>query len=482
MKTFRDLPLRFRPSLLLALMVLGTAVVPRPVRAADEYVLTDLGSLPGGTAAYANAVNDSGQVVGSVATASTTYPVLFSGTGSNNLNLGLSNGSAAEALDINDVGQIVGYTIVTYHRATLFSGTGSNNTVFNTTNGYLSLANSINGSGVFVGVSDDYSNNVAHATSFTAASTYTNLDGPNGPQSEAYAINASGTIVGSVSIPGVTGHAAVFTGSGYTDLGTLGTSDTNNSYAYGINDTGTIVGGATLTPGGGFHAVIYSGTGTNNTDLGTLGGLNAYAYGVNNSGLIVGNAQFDTTATFHAFIYKNGVMTDLNTIVLNQASAGLTDIRINTGVGPSSGHCVNASGQIAATATGKGGTHAVLLTPLASFFSGETALANGVYYLAFPAGNYFGYYSYLTNPRYIYHFDLGFEYWFDAADGKSGVYLYDFASQSFFYTSPSFPFPYLYDFTLKTVLYYYPDTKNAGHYTTNPRYFYNFATGKIITK
>ena len=62
------------------------------------------------------------------------------------------------------------------------------------------------------------------------------------------------------------------------------------------------------------------------------------------------------------------------------------------------------------------------------------------------------------------------------------MYLYDFASKTFFYTGPGFGFPYLYDFTLKTVLYYYPDTSSAGHYTTNPRYFYNFGTGQIITK
>ena len=118
----------------------------------------------------------------------------------------------------------------------------------------------------------------------------------------------------------------------------------------------------------------------------------------------------------------------------------------------------------------------------ASFFSGETALSNGVYYLSFPNGNYFGYYSYFSNPRYIYHFDLGYEYLFDANDGKNGIYLYDFASKTFFYTSPAFPFPYLYDFTLNTVLYYYPNTKSAGHYTTGPRYFYDFATSKTITK
>ena len=122
-------------------------------------------------------------------------------------------------------------------------------------------------------------------------------------------------------------------------------------------------------------------------------------------------------------------------------------------------------------------------TAHAAFFSGETPLSNGVYYLSFPTGNPFGYYSYLTDPRYLYHFDLGYEYWFDAADGKSGVYFYDFKSGSFFYTSPSFPFPYLYDFSLNTVLYYYPDPGNAGHYNTNGvRYFYDFATGQIISK
>jgi hypothetical protein len=115
------------------------------------------------------------------------------------------------------------------------------------------------------------------------------------------------------------------------------------------------------------------------------------------------------------------------------------------------------------------------------FFTGETALANGVYYLQFPNGAPFGYYSYLNDPRFIYHFDMGYEYWFDANDGRSGIFFYDFASNHFFYTSPSFPFPYLYDFSLNTVLYYYPDPNRPGHYTTNPRYFYNFATGQIIT-
>ena len=123
------------------------------------------------------------------------------------------------------------------------------------------------------------------------------------------------------------------------------------------------------------------------------------------------------------------------------------------------------------------------LTVYPGFFTGQTALGSGVYYLAFPNGDYFGYYSYLTDPHYLYHFDLGYEYVFDAADGKGGVYLYDFKSQHFFYSSPAFPFPYLYDFSLNTVLYYYPDPSNPGHYNTDGyRFFYRFDNGQIIVQ
>ena len=116
------------------------------------------------------------------------------------------------------------------------------------------------------------------------------------------------------------------------------------------------------------------------------------------------------------------------------------------------------------------------------FFAGEAALDSGVDYLAFPNGNIFGYYEFLGDTHHLYHFDLGFEYLYDAKDGAGGLYLYDFASDTFFYTSPSFPFPYLYDFRLDTFLYYYPDTASPGHYTSDPRYFYDFGSGQIITK
>ncbi len=117
-----------------------------------------------------------------------------------------------------------------------------------------------------------------------------------------------------------------------------------------------------------------------------------------------------------------------------------------------------------------------------AFFNGEIPLGNSNFFLRFSTtGNNFGFYSYAFFP-FLYHFDLGFVYFLDANDGARGAYLYDFTSGSFFYTSPSFPFPYLYDFSLNALLYYFPDANNPGRYTSNPRYFYNFATGQVITK
>ena len=112
-----------------------------------------------------------------------------------------------------------------------------------------------------------------------------------------------------------------------------------------------------------------------------------------------------------------------------------------------------------------------------AFFTGEVALANSVYSLQLPDGNPFGYYGYLSSG-WIYHFDLG--YLSVTAGSGPEVYLWDLASGHWWYTN-SGTFPYLYDFMLKTWIYYFPDTHNAGHYTTNPRYFANMSTNQVFT-
>ena len=113
-----------------------------------------------------------------------------------------------------------------------------------------------------------------------------------------------------------------------------------------------------------------------------------------------------------------------------------------------------------------------------AFFNGEVSLGSGVYYLAVSDGYNFGEYSYLTDPSYIYSYGpdglASYEYLIDSNDDENGIYLYDFASSTFFYTSPYFPYPYLYDFTLNSVLYYFQGT--------SPRSFYDYAAGQYITK
>ncbi len=112
-----------------------------------------------------------------------------------------------------------------------------------------------------------------------------------------------------------------------------------------------------------------------------------------------------------------------------------------------------------------------------AFFTGEADLGKGVYYLQFPDNSPFGYYTFV-GTSILFHYDLGYEAFIpgSAADG----YLYDFATTHWFYTSSAL-FPYLYDFTLNSWIYYFPDTANPGHYSTNPRYFSNLTTGKVFT-
>jgi hypothetical protein len=114
---------------------------------------------------------------------------------------------------------------------------------------------------------------------------------------------------------------------------------------------------------------------------------------------------------------------------------------------------------------------------VAAFFSNEVYVGSGVYYLQFPNGNPFGYFNYVATSI-LYHYEMGYEAFIPGS--AADIYLYDFSTGHWFYTSSTL-FPYLYDFTLTTWIYYFPDTKNPGHYTTNPRYFSNLTTGQVFT-
>jgi hypothetical protein len=113
------------------------------------------------------------------------------------------------------------------------------------------------------------------------------------------------------------------------------------------------------------------------------------------------------------------------------------------------------------------------------FFTGAVSLGGGSYYLQVPGANFFGFYNLQFFP-WLYHYDMGFEYFVDANDLKGGAYLYDAASGHWFFTGSSI-FPYLYDFTLAAWIYYVPDPLNPGHYTTNPRKFAYTSSHQVFT-
>ena len=281
---------------------------------------------------------------------------------------------------------------------------------------------------------------------------------PAGAYTTLYSFAYLGTTAGSDPI------ASLVQGS---DGNFYGTTETN-----GVDGAGTVF---RITPAGAFTS-LYSFTGNNQTLDGAL--------------IQAKDGNFYGT-TYYGGAHSVGEVFQLTPAGVVTTVYSFGDLPTD-GVGPAAALVQGSDGNFyGTTQTGGSGndgtifelTLAGMTATSPAFFTGETALANGVYYLAFPNGNYFGYYSFLTNPAYIYHFDLGYEYVFDAADGHSGVYFYDFASSDFFYTSPSFPFPYLYDFNLNSVVYYYPDPNSAGHYNTNGvRYFYVFSTGAIISK
>ena len=174
-------------------------------------------------------------------------------------------------------------------------------------------------------------------------------------------------------------------------------------------------------------------------------------------------------------IFSTQTFTQLDSFDLPYDDSGYPPTYTSLAVTSPNGYLYIAS--TASTFDGSAADLILVSTQTAPFFNGASALSDGFFYLQFPDGNLFGYYNFNFTP-YLYHSDLGFEYPFDAADGSGGIYLYDFKSSDFFYTSPAL-FPYLYDFNLNSFLYYYPDTKNPGHYTSNHATFTTSPPAKL---
>ena len=282
----------------------------------------DIGTLPGDVKSAANAVNAVGIVVGESIGSETTRAFVYDGKMHTLPGFGGANTGAAA---VNSVGEIAGY-----------SKTRS-------------------------GADHAYVWKPAEGT--FARGTLVDLGVlPGDITSGAQGINERGQVVGYSNDPNYFSHAFLWTPTGenalngtMTSLGAL-PGETYAS-AYAINASGTVVGEAQV--GDAFHAFAWRPSSPNGTtgvmsDLGTFGGNWSRATAINSAGDIVGVAEGPAPDAFdYAFLYRGGNMYDLNSALASSVKGVVLTVAYG----------ITDSGQIVGGATVNGHSHGFLLTP-----------------------------------------------------------------------------------------------------------------------
>jgi probable HAF family extracellular repeat protein len=282
--------------------------------------MVDLGTL-GGSESLAFGVNDNGEVVGcsditgtggSCSAGESGNDVhAFSWTATGGMvDLGTLGGATSDANAVNDSGQVVGWAETASGAVHAFSWTRTGGMVdLGTLGGLYSNAAGVSDSGQVVGTAAT-ANGDLHAFSWTPGGGMVDLGTLGGSQSLSFGVNDSGEVVGCADIAGGApyqdcegGGSSEYafdwtTSGGMVDLGALGGSA---SVAYGVNDNGEVVGEAQLASGPS-HAFSWTQAG-GMVDLETLGGLYSAAYAVNDNGQIVGSAEKPEDKTAHAVIW-----------------------------------------------------------------------------------------------------------------------------------------------------------------------------------
>ena len=357
----------------ISLLALGLAVCGTPAWAAPLYSVTDLGTI-GGSSSQGLAINATGQVAGQgfIAGDAATHAVRW--TGSVPTELLPPGGTASFGYGINASGQVSGYGTTSGSAVHAARWTGTTPADL----GSLSITNDgstgygINDSGQVAGYSNTGIGLNYHSVRWTGTTPADLGTFAGGTLSIGYGINAAGQVAGFASGGAFSSHAVRWTGATPEDLGTLGGFD---SVGYGINLSGQVAGYSKLPGNEISHAVLW--TGTTPSDLGTLGGNAAFAYGVNASGAVVGMSATvaGSTTADHAFLYTGGTMYDLGTLLT--AGSGVTKLALGAATAS-----INDAGQIAATGTIGGQTHALRLSPVPEPATGALFIAGAMAMLA----------------------------------------------------------------------------------------------------
>jgi probable HAF family extracellular repeat protein len=159
-------------------------------------------------------------------------------------------------------------------------------------------------------------------------------------------------------------HALLWEKGKATDLGNLGgtTGQAGGNIALDINNQGQVVGNSDLPGDTTFHAFLWTRR-TGMQDLGTLSGdVASLSISINSAGSVVG-ASLDASGNPRAFLWRNGVMTDLNTLI-----AGDSPLYLLTGCS------INSRGEITGLGlTSTGEVHTYLASPAHAVANSENA-------------------------------------------------------------------------------------------------------------
>ena len=327
---------------LVALAAALVALVPAGrSSAAATYTIIDLGTLGGGYS-VATGINGRGEVVGYSLPSTTSgllHAFLYDASGMHDLGT-LPGGTYSVAEDLNDAGQVVGWANSVaggVNRPVLWeAGTMRD---LGTLGGSYGTATAINAAGAITGWSGVASSD-AHAFLYEDGS----MRDLGGTSSIGYGINGLGHVAGG-SAQAPVGHAVVWEDGVLRDLGGLGGA---SAAALDVNDAGQAVGTAERADGS-FEPFLADAGGIRS--LGTFGGSFAEAWAINNRGDIVGDAAVAAGGA-HAFLYRDGVLADLNDLVV---APGWELVSAND---------INEAGQIVGYGSSPNGEeHAFLLTP-----------------------------------------------------------------------------------------------------------------------